>query len=107
MEKEHFEYFKTSKARLVAGSLFVIVFLGMYFIPEFSDKWLLGSKPYGDFEWNNVISMGVRAAVYFIKRRDDFQLLHICSYKETVFHQMGEKYSLCLLAPWFSHSVIP
>jgi fucose 4-O-acetylase-like acetyltransferase len=90
MEKEHFEYFKTSKARLVAGSIFVIVFLGMYFIPEFSDKWLLGSKPYGDFEWNSAISMVVRAAVYLLNVVMIFSFFTFVPTKRQFFTKWGK-----------------
>ncbi|PFA69352.1 acyltransferase [Bacillus sp. AFS015802] len=90
MEKEHFEYFKTSKARIVAGSLFVIVFLGMYFIPEFSDKWLLGSKPYGDFEWNSAISMVVRAAVYLLNVVMIFSFFTFVPTKRQFFTKWGK-----------------
>ncbi|MCA1059406.1 acyltransferase family protein [Rossellomorea aquimaris] len=90
MEKEHFEYFKTNKARLVAGSLFVIVFLGMYFIPEFSDKWLLGSKPYGDFAWNSAISMAVRAAVYLLNVVMIFSFFTFVPTKRQFFTKWGK-----------------
>jgi fucose 4-O-acetylase-like acetyltransferase len=89
MKKEHFDYFKTSKARISAGILFVMVFLGMYFVPEFSDKWLLGSKPYGDFEWNDVISLGVRAIVYFLNILMIFSFYTFVPTKEQFFTNWG------------------
>ncbi|MBN8191689.1 acyltransferase family protein [Bacillus sp. NTK074B] len=90
MEKEHFEYFKTKKARLVAGSLFVLVFLGMYFVPEFSDKWLLGSKPYGDFAWNNTFSMAIRAAVYLLNIVMIFSFFTFVPTKRQFFTKWGK-----------------
>ncbi|MFC7784615.1 MULTISPECIES: acyltransferase family protein [unclassified Rossellomorea] len=90
LEKEHFEYFKTSKARIVAGTLFILVFLGMYFIPEFSDKWLLGSKPYGDFEGNNAISLAVRAFVYLLNVVMIFSFFTFVPTKRRFFTKWGK-----------------
>ncbi|WRP08209.1 acyltransferase family protein [Rossellomorea aquimaris] len=90
LEKEHFEYFKTSKARIVAGTLFVLVFLGMYFIPEFSDKWLLGSKPYGDLEGNNAISLAVRAFVYLLNVVMIFSFFTFVPTKRQFFTKWGK-----------------
>ncbi|MGE6755384.1 acyltransferase family protein [Rossellomorea sp. NPDC071047] len=90
LEKEHFEYFKTSKARIVAGTLFILVFLGMYFIPEFSDKWLLGSKPYGEFEGNNTISLAVRAFVYMLNVVMIFSFFTFVPTKRQFFTKWGK-----------------
>ncbi len=89
MKKEHFEYFKTSKARISAGIIILLVFLGMYFVPEFSDKWLLGSKPYGDFEWNDIISLGVRAIVYALNFVMIFSFYAFVPSKEQFFTNWG------------------
>ncbi len=90
LEKQHFEYFKTSKARFIASLLFILVFIGMYFIPEFSDKWLLGSKPYEDFESNNVISLGVRALVYTLNVVMIFSFFTFVPTKRQFFTKWGK-----------------
>ncbi|MCA1056661.1 acyltransferase family protein [Rossellomorea aquimaris] len=93
MDKEQFRYFKTSKARVMAGVMVVLVFLGMYYIPEFSDKWLLGSKPYGEFKWNDVTSLGVRAIVYSLNIVMIFSFYSFVPSKEQFFTNWG-RYTL-------------
>ncbi|KMK96723.1 acyltransferase family protein [Rossellomorea marisflavi] len=90
LKKEHFDYFKTSQMRLAAGLTFILVFLGMFLVPEFSDKWLLGSKPYGDFDWNNLYGMGIRAAVYALNIIMIFSFFSFVPTKQQFFTKWGK-----------------
>ncbi len=90
LEKPHFQILKTNKARIVASGLFILVFIGMYLIPEFSDKWLLGSKPYDDFAPNNIISLGVRAIVYSLNVVMIFSFFTFVPTKRQFFTKWGK-----------------
>jgi fucose 4-O-acetylase-like acetyltransferase len=90
MKKEHFDYFKTGKARLIASIAFLLVFLGMYFMPEFSDKWLLGSKPYEELGGENIISLGMRAIVYTLNILMVFGFFTFVPQRRQLFTKWGK-----------------
>jgi fucose 4-O-acetylase-like acetyltransferase len=66
LKKEHFSKIRTNKARIAAAFIPAAVFIFMFFVPEFSDKWLLHSKSYEQLGGKEFFSAIERSGVYLM-----------------------------------------
>ncbi|MBM7586601.1 fucose 4-O-acetylase-like acetyltransferase [Bacillus pakistanensis] len=89
LRKEHFDWVQTNKARLIGISAFILTLIGMYFIPEFSDKWLLGSKPYGELDDHSFYSPFARIAVYCLNIIMVFSFFTLVPKRQHFFTKWG------------------
>ena len=79
LKKEHIcSLFKT-RCRLVALAIFIIVFAGFYFYPNFNYEWLLGSKPYGDISGASGTAMFTRLGFYLLSILNGVKFYVICA----------------------------
>jgi fucose 4-O-acetylase-like acetyltransferase len=66
LKKEHFTKLRTNKGRIAAALIPTAVFAFMFFVPEFSDKWLLHSKSYEMLGGKDILSPIARSGVYLM-----------------------------------------
>jgi fucose 4-O-acetylase-like acetyltransferase len=66
LKKEHFTKLRTNKGRIAAAVIPAAVFVFMFMVPEFSDKWLLHSKSYEQLGGKDILSAFERSGVYLL-----------------------------------------
>lgn len=66
MRKEHFSKLRMGKVRIAATVIPAAVLVFMFLVPEFSDKWLLGSKSYEQLGGKDLLSPLARSMVYVL-----------------------------------------
>ncbi|MGM0844372.1 MAG: acyltransferase family protein [Bacillota bacterium] len=66
LKKEHFSMLQKNKFRIASAVIPAVVFIFMFFVPEFSDKWLLGSKSYEQLGGKDIFSPFARSGVYLL-----------------------------------------
>jgi fucose 4-O-acetylase-like acetyltransferase len=66
LKKEYFYSLLTFKYKLLACSIFILLFIGFYLFPNLESQWLLGSKPYAEMGINSFTAMLIRLGVYIL-----------------------------------------
>lgn len=66
MNKEHFDWVRKRSSKLVATTIFFIVFVGFYIFPTINYKWLFGSKSYYDLVQSPIEGIFIRLFFYLL-----------------------------------------
>ncbi|TYS15771.1 acyltransferase family protein [Rossellomorea vietnamensis] len=66
LKKEHFTMLRSNRVRIASAVIPAAVFIFMISVPEFSDKWLLGSKSYEQLGGKDIFSPLSRSGVYLL-----------------------------------------
>lgn len=66
LKKEHFLMITATKAKIIAAITFIIMIMVIISFPDINEKWLLGSKPYSEFEAISAISLLKRMGIYLM-----------------------------------------
>ncbi|WP_456271749.1 acyltransferase family protein [Bacillus sp. AK031] len=89
LKQDHFYRLKTAKAKAAAAVIPAAVFLFMLAVPEFSDKWLLGSKSYEQLGGKDILSPFARTAVYLLNISMAFSFFAFVPKHRTFFTKWG------------------
>ncbi len=90
LNKEHIcSLFKT-RWRLVALAIFVMVFAGFFFYPNFNYEWLLGSKSYGEISSASGTAMFKRLGFYLVSILMVLSFMSFVPRKQYFFTQLGK-----------------
>jgi fucose 4-O-acetylase-like acetyltransferase len=90
LKKEHICSLFKLRYRLVALAVFIIVFVGFYFYPNFNYEWLLGSKPYGDISGESITAMLTRLGFYLLSILMVLSFMSFVPRKQYFFTQLGK-----------------
>lgn len=90
MTKDHIRVLTKPKFKIGALLAFTIVFLGFYFNPGIDYKWLLGSKPYSQFEAASIMSLFTRLGFYLLSLIMVLSFLTIVPKKQYFFTDLGK-----------------
>lgn len=91
LNKEHLKQLTKPSIRITSFIFMLIVLIGFYLHPDFSTKWLYGSKPYEEMEVVTLISMFKRLGIILLSLTMVFGFLSLISLKQQFFTQWGKE----------------
>jgi len=90
LKREHLSYLKKKPIKLAAVFSITVVLLFMIVLPEWSNRWLLGSHSYQDIGSSNEISPLIRLIVYSINIWLVASFLSLAPEKQYFFTKWGK-----------------
>jgi fucose 4-O-acetylase-like acetyltransferase len=88
---DHIKRLFSPSVRIIALLCMTLVFISFYLSPDFNYKWLLGSKPYSDFETATIISMFKRLGIFTVCIIMVFSFLAFIPRKQHFFTKWGQQ----------------
>ncbi|WP_409253492.1 acyltransferase family protein [Bacillus sp. SCS-153A] len=89
LKEDHFSRLGTAKVRMAAVLIPATVFVFMLLVPEFSDKWLLGSKSYEQLGGKDLFSPIARSMVYLLNIAMSFSFFSFVPKSRHFFTKWG------------------
>lgn len=89
IKKEYFEKIHEMKFRYLSIVILSIIFIVMYYLPDFNYKWLFGSKPYDVLDTPEIDGGFIRLAVYGVTLLATLSFLALVPAKKYFFTKWG------------------
>ena len=91
LNKDRLKQLTRPSIRVTSLILILIVLIGFYLAPDFSAKWLYGSKPYAEMGTVTLLSMFKRLGIILLGLMMMFSFLSFISQKQQFFTKWGKQ----------------
>ncbi|MCL6573332.1 MAG: acyltransferase family protein [Bacillus sp. (in: Bacteria)] len=89
LKNGHFEKIREFKFKFISLFILISLFVTFYFLPDFDNKWLFGSKPYGALNYSYLNGGIIRLGVYCLTLLASLSLLALVPRQKYFFTKWG------------------